>query len=653
MSASMVVPFNMHGMKMILLLLSVFPLVTSMAQDRTVDSLVSLAGKAPQDTAKARLLVRAAQAARRVDARQSISLAKEALDISKKADFQWGIAWAHRVEAIAYYDLSEYPDAMSQFDKALKGFEKLGDQAGVAGILNGIGAIYFDKGDDTNAIRHYLRGLKIAESINDGNRIHTFESNLGAVYQRKEKTRDQALLYYERALNGFKAIGKLDEYSTTAGNIGEIHLERGDLDNAERYFSMAIDASGETINACFPLTKLGEVYALENDLGKAKEIHQRSIRIARQFDAPKELSEALIGLARVQEAEKDHKGAIATYEQSLDISRSLELDYHRRDAYQELARIHSTMGDYRKAFDYQVKLDAIKDTLFNSDEQNKMQQMQFNFDLNQKQTQLDLKDLRIRQQEYIGYGAAIFLVLVLTIAIVIYQRYAFARKTNAIIQAERDRSKELLLNILPEETARELETHGFAKTRYHEDVTVLFTDFKGFSTIAGKLTPQALVAELNNYFVAFDEIIEKYNLEKIKTIGDAYMCAGGIPTADPENALNAVKAAMEMQRFMQKEIRQKNEEGLQPWELRVGVHTGPVVAGVVGKKKYAYDIWGDTVNIASRMESTGEPGKVNISASTHEKVKDHFRCTYRGKLAAKNIGEIDMYFVEADTVAGS
>ncbi|MFM9074079.1 MAG: adenylate/guanylate cyclase domain-containing protein, partial [Bacteroidota bacterium] len=189
-------------------------------------------------------------------------------------------------------------------------------------------------------------------------------------------------------------------------------------------------------------------------------------------------------------------------------------------------------------------------------------------------------------------------MLVVIIAIVIYQRYAFARKTNAIIQAERDRSKELLLNILPEETAHELETSGFAKTRYYGEVTVLFTDFKGFSTIAGQLTPQALVAELNNYFVAFDEITDRHNLEKIKTIGDAYMCAGGIPTEDPSHALNAVRAAMEMQRYMEKEISLRKSEGLQPWELRIGIHTGPVVAGVVGKKKYAYDIWGDAVNIA-------------------------------------------------------
>jgi len=638
----------MNRCRLFVLYLLVTAVLAANGQVQVVDSLLAVAKQASTDTVRARLIIRAAQASRGNDPKRTVELAKQALEISKEADFQWGIAMAHRVEAYAYYDLTEYPDALSQFDKALRGFEKLNDQAAVAAILSGMGAIFFDKGDDTKAIDYYLRGMKIAESINDRKRKHTIESNLGAVYERKEKTKDLALTYYERALQGFKELGRIEEYSTTSANIGEIHLEGGNLERAENYFTNAIEGSGETLNACFPLTKLGEVYARRGELTKSKEFHNRSIRIASGSDAPRELTEALIGLARVQVLEKDYTGAIVTYGKSLNISKSLDLAYHRRDAYHELARLHALLGHYQDAFRYQLKLDALKDTLFNTDEQNKIQQLQFNFDLDQKQTQLDLKDLRIRQQEYVGYGAAIFAVLLAVIAIIIWQRYAFARKTNAIIQAERDRSKDLLLNILPEETAHELETSGFAKTRYYDQASVLFTDFKGFSTIAGKLTPQALVSELNTYFIGFDEITGEHNLEKIKTIGDAYMCAGGLPTPDKDHAINAVRAALAMQRFMQKEINHRMAEGLQPWELRIGVHTGPVVAGVVGKKKYAYDIWGDAVNIASRMESTGEPGKVNISSATYELVKNHFRCTYRGKLSAKNVGEIDMYFVEEE-----
>jgi class 3 adenylate cyclase len=290
---------------------------------------------------------------------------------------------------------------------------------------------------------------------------------------------------------------------------------------------------------------------------------------------------------------------------------------------------------------------SIKDTLYNSDEDKKIQQLQFNFNLDKKETQIQLQSATIERQKTINIAAGISGSLLILMLVGVYQRYKFIRKTNKIIQDERDRSKELLLNILPEETARELETNGHAKTRFYDSVTVLFTDFKGFSTIAGKLTPIQLVAELNDYFMAFDEIMGKHNLEKIKTIGDAYMCAGGIPSTNSTHALDAVNAALAMQAYMEKRQREKKTSGIEAWELRIGIHTGPIVAGVVGKRKYAYDIWGDTVNIASRMESNGEPGKVNISATTYQRIKEHYQCLYRGKISAKNIGEVDMYFIES------
>jgi class 3 adenylate cyclase len=206
----------------------------------------------------------------------------------------------------------------------------------------------------------------------------------------------------------------------------------------------------------------------------------------------------------------------------------------------------------------------------------------------------------------------------------------------------------LLLNILPAEVARELKETGAATPRYYESVTVLFTDFVGFSKIAEGLSPQKLVAELNKCFIAFDTIIEKHNLEKIKTMGDAYMCAGGIPVPNLSHAVDAILAALEIQTFIQELNRNRPAKDEAPWEVRIGVHTGPVVAGVVGRKKFAYDIWGDTVNIASRLESSSEPGRINISAATFAMVKDWFNCLYRGKVSAKNKGEVEMYFVEKE-----
>lgn len=232
---------------------------------------------------------------------------------------------------------------------------------------------------------------------------------------------------------------------------------------------------------------------------------------------------------------------------------------------------------------------------------------------------------------FIGVGSLIFLMV-----------YYFVGKKN-FFQA---RSEALLLNILPQEIAEELKVKGIAEAKHFDHVTVMFTDFKNFTQISEKLSPSELVAEIDTCFKAFDIITDKYNLEKIKTIGDSYMAAGGLPAPNKTNAADAVNASIEIQKFMHRHTRQKIREGKEVFELRIGIHTGPVVAGIVGVKKFAYDIWGDTVNIASRMESSGEAGKINISGSTYDLVKDKFTCTHRGKIQAKNKGEIDMYFVE-------
>ncbi|MBK7958906.1 MAG: adenylate/guanylate cyclase domain-containing protein [Bacteroidetes bacterium] len=204
----------------------------------------------------------------------------------------------------------------------------------------------------------------------------------------------------------------------------------------------------------------------------------------------------------------------------------------------------------------------------------------------------------------------------------------------------------MLLNILPEEVADELKKYGKTKAKSYSLVTVLFADIKNFTKLSEKMTPEQLIKELDIVFGAFDEIIQRHNIERIKIIGDCYMCAGGIPVANTTNPIDVVSAAREMCSFMNKINIDKKAAGHEFFNLRIGVHSGPIVAGIVGTKKFAYDIWGDTVNIAARLESSGEVGQINISETTYNLVKDKYPCTPRGKLEAKNKGLIDMYFVD-------
>jgi len=219
-------------------------------------------------------------------------------------------------------------------------------------------------------------------------------------------------------------------------------------------------------------------------------------------------------------------------------------------------------------------------------------------------------------------------------------------KKNEDLVRINEKTEALLANVLPKDTAEELMARGKVEKTKYNFVTVLFSDIQGFTQIAEEMNPEVLIDELDKFFFHFDSVVEKYRIEKIKTIGDAYMCAGGIPEKNRTNPVEVVMAALEMQDYMMKLKEESLTRGIKYWDIRIGIHTGTVIAGVVGHKKLTYDIWGDTVNIASRMESSGEGGKINISGATWEFVRDFFECEYRGRMPVKYKGELDMYFIK-------
>ena len=319
----------------------------------------------------------------------------------------------------------------------------------------------------------------------------------------------------------------------------------------------------------------------------------------------------------------------------------------------ELERLYYGMGDYQDAYLYSVTTRNLGDSINDMSRKEQMiinginREQQVRDKVNEEQKRES--ERMIRQKKTERNMMAVFVAFLFILSFVIFRNYRIQKKSNIRLDQEKKRSESLLLNILPGETAEELKQTGKAKAKYFAEVTVMFTDFKDFTQASEKMKADELVEEIHFYFSEFDRIVSRYGIEKIKTIGDSYMCVGGLPVCNDSHAKDVVNCAMELQEFMEVQKILRSHSGKTWFELRIGIHTGPVVAGIVGTRKFAYDIWGDTVNTASRMETSGEPGKVNISGATYEKVKDYFSCTYRGKVQAKHKGLVDMYFANLNS----
>jgi adenylate cyclase len=382
---------------------------------------------------------------------------------------------------------------------------------------------------------------------------------------------------------------------------------------------------------------------------------QRSLKKNQEIGNNKAIALTTVEVGNAYLVLGEYAKATEFCKEALSMSEGMGTLSLNKACYNCLYKTYKAMGKGNEALVYIEKIQEVDDSLNTQETIKKLQQMEFAkqvFADSIAQAETDRLVLESHQEEVrqgeqnrnIAIAAGLFFLL---LSGGWYGRWRHVRKSKAIVEKEKDRSNNLLLNILPADIAEELKIYGKAEARDFDLVSILFTDFKGFTEQSAKMSAANLVGEINVCFEAFDGIMAKYGVEKIKTIGDAYMAAGGLPIPSDDSIKNTVLAALEMQDFISMRKKESDASGKPAFEMRVGIHTGPVVAGIVGVKKFQYDIWGDTVNTASRMESSGEVDKVNISQATYELLKDDADFTFesRGKIEAKGKGEIEMFFV--------
>lgn len=548
----------------------------------------------------------------------------------------------YTLQGVSWVNRSDYQKTLDYYIRALDIAKQMGHPAALAIAYNNVGSIYHNEGDYTKALDHYIKSLEFNEPMQMGTALN----NIGAIYMN-QRIYSKALEYYTRSLELNRQKGDQGAVAIVLSKIGGIYREQEDYPNSLDYYyqSLAIfEQIDHQIGIAETYSNIGLLYQKQGEYPKALDYHNKSLTFYEQLGDKNGIAVSLNNIGDIYQKQGDYGKALEYCQRGYDISVTIHSLLRKRASCSCLYDTHKAMGNDNKALHYLELLNAVQDSLDTQETAKKLQQMEFQAEARSIQ---EAHDEEIRQKEKTRNISFVVGAFFLLLAGSFYIRWRYVRKSKASIQIEKDRSENLLLNILPEEIARELKEKGKADARYFEMVSILFTDFKDFTEQGAKLTAAELVNEINYCFEAFDAIMEKYGIEKIKTIGDSYMAAGGLPVPSGDSVKKTVLAALEMQEFISKHKSEIDAAGKHAFEMRAGIHTGPVVAGIVGVKKFQYDIWGDTVNTASRMESSGHVGRVNISQTTYALLKDDPDFTFqsRGQIVAKGKGEMEMYFV--------
>jgi class 3 adenylate cyclase/tetratricopeptide (TPR) repeat protein len=595
---------------------------------RTADSLETLLRSTTSDTARVRLLNALCWHYRNKDAIKALDYSHQAYELSQQQGFSAGLAENRNFTGVVYRNLGDYPKAMACF----------------------------------------VQAKEVAERFHHRVELAFARNNMGEMY-RYQSNYTQALRYVQQALELFQELGHLEGQYFAHIRLGEIYQYQHRLGESLASYKHALaicEQRRDSYRAAGALRRIGTIYKLQNQSLNALNAYNTALRFATEANDDDELSGVLIDLGTLFLSMKRYPQALAHTERGLEIAKRTSVKIRLKDSYQTLADIYYQRGQYKQAADYRALYIEQREQLFSEAGRREVERLSITHELNQKQQQIDMLNQQRSAEEKIRLGLIVIAVIALTFVGVLLTSVLYVRRLNmqlkdlnsrlkeqhdnisrqqTLLEAANRRADEILLNTLPAAIVRRLQAGETRIAESFDAVTVMFADIVGFTKFSDRTHPEVLVTLLDELFSRLDELAEQHGLEKIKTIGDSYMVVGGLPERSDDHAERVARMALAVLTMVQHFAHEVHAPTLQ---VRIGLHTGGVVAGVIGKKKFAYDLWGDTVNIASRMESHGEAGKIHVSDEVYQALKERFCFEQRGTIDIKGKGLMHTWFLTAE-----
>ncbi len=606
------------------------------AQTREIDSLQTILRETIlSDTARVKVLLQLARRLYSQNADQMERTAREALNLAERKGFQEGIADGLLQIGRSLHIRSRYAEGMDYIVQAKQLFEEIQDTSGMASAFHAIGNTFLDQANYDDALRNYLQALAFREKLNDRRGMTNTLNNLGILYKQQGKSA-QALQYYQQALLLAEQDGNTANTASALNNIGLLYQQERRLDSAKYFLMRSLKLEqtlGRKQGIASSIHNLGVLYGLEGKNDSAMLFLRTALAMKRESTLLQSIAQTLNEMSRIQCNLHDYQSAIASASEALTIAKNINIKADIRIAAEHLAEAYKAQGHFQEALQYRELGMRYRDSVFSEEKERQMSQLETKYQLSKKQTENEaLRRNNTAQQRFILLAVAACAV---ALAFLIFFIFSNSRKkrinaalkeqqrlleeqameieiANTALHEANSTSEQLLLNIFPSAIAERLRAGETKIAERFDNVSVLFADIASFTPLAQQLEPVVLVALLDEIFSTFDAIAERFGLEKIKTIGDSYMMVSGVPRprADHAEAIAMAALAIQSDIILKNDILRRMNKKLQ---MRVGIHTGEVVAGVIGTKKFAYDLWGDTVNIANRMESHGVGGMIHVS----------------------------------------